>query len=781
MYVLLPLAKALYTTKTSQMDTLRELRKSWSSSLLGQDQGTEFGHTDDQPDVEAAPKHDWFKKPDKPLTSNHDWNTTKSIDYRPTHTLISNISKAIQPPLIFDELMSTSIDFSAYIMNNLKIDNLTQEILVRPIYHLLEGTCNNFMELEYNFEECHQAVNDLLDWHNPQGHEYPFDLASRCRGSSSRKYTTSTAKTKAAKYDNIEGIEDVVPMIWSPMKRIISVTSVKVMKWYDYGYLEEIEVRREDQKIYKFKEGDFLRLNLRCIKDMLLLLVQKKLSNLDRDDMYDLAMALRMFTKRIVILHRIIYLDKYKRNRLMHSDELYKFYDETLSSVRTVLHDIANNPRMDYLRKRKWSNLDCQRNVITMTIEILLEPTSYKLLVGDLCDSIWIKLVKTGKKRLTITLNRLERSIYIKGSISEGDENTTNPQQVSPTPQALHTLSTIKLPILKKGVDTLNFDDLYNNLRVFESDVKGSTRSFSSTWNVSFVSSNNTSSTNKVNTAYGVSTSSGHNSQKEGSSSYTDELVYSFFANQSSGPQLDHEDLEQVDEFDLEDMDLKWQVAMISTRLKKVYKKTGRKLHFDAKEHVGFDKSKKERCRKYWIQGKGQWKETYKQDEHKAMFTIDGEGVDWTGHAKDDTKDYALMDFNSSYLGLDNEVTFCSKVCEESYAKIKKLYDEQREQLGDASIEIQAYTLALKKAWYGSQIHDEILGYENEVFASVFDSRSSDVEDSPVNDRFAKAEGIHAVPPPMIRNYMPLKSDFGIDESKYTYGPKQSTTSESDA
>nr|GEZ35665.1 ribonuclease H-like domain-containing protein [Tanacetum cinerariifolium] len=65
---------------------------------------------------------------------------------------------------------------------------------------------------------------------------------------------------------------------------------------------------------------------------------------------------------------------------------------------------------------------------------------------------------------------------------------------------------------IKPGVDTLNFDDLYNNLRVFESDVKGSTRSFSSTQNVVFVSSDNTSSTNEVNTAYGVSTSSSHNS-----------------------------------------------------------------------------------------------------------------------------------------------------------------------------------------------------------------------------------------------------------------------------
>ncbi|GJY47361.1 putative ribonuclease H-like domain-containing protein [Tanacetum coccineum] len=127
----------------------------------------------------------------------------------------------------------------------------------------------------------------------------------------------------------------------------------------------------------------------------------------------------------------------------------------------------------------------------------------------------------------------------------------------------------------KPGVDSLNFDDLYNNLRVFESNVKGSTGSSSSAQNVTFVSSESTSSTNDVSTAYGVSTSSGYNSQWENSSSYTDELMYSLFANQSSGPQLDHEDLEQLDEFDLEEMDLKWQVAMISMRLKKFYKKTG--------------------------------------------------------------------------------------------------------------------------------------------------------------------------------------------------------------
>ncbi|GJU20397.1 ribonuclease H-like domain-containing protein [Tanacetum coccineum] len=179
--------------------------------------------------------------------------------------------------------------------------------------------------------------------------------------------------------------------------------------------------------------------------------------------------------------------------------------------------------------------------------------------------------------------------------------------------------------------------------------------------NVAFVSSESTSSTNDVSTAYGVSTSSGYNSQRENSSSYTDELMYSFFANQSSGPQLDHQDLEQLDEFDLEEMDLKWQVAMISMRLKKFYKKTGRRLQFHAKEPVGFDKTKVEcfnchntghfarECRSKVNQesrrrdagntgyrAKDNGRRHGKQEEPKALVTLDGEGVDCIVHADDE-------------------------------------------------------------------------------------------------------------------------------------------------
>ncbi|GJT70037.1 ribonuclease H-like domain-containing protein [Tanacetum coccineum] len=283
----------------------------------------------------------------------------------------------------------------------------------------------------------------------------------------------------------------------------------------------------------------------------------------------------------------------------------------------------------------------------------------------------------------------------------------------------------------KPGVDSLSFDDLYNNLRVFESDVKGSTASSSSPQNVAFVSEN-TSSTNDVSTAYSVPIPSGQNSQYEQTSSY------SLLANQSSCPQLDHEDLEQIDEYDLEEMDLKWQVAMISMRMKKFYKKTGRKLQFDAKEPVGFDKTKVEcynchktghfarecrikgnqdnRRRDAWNSGTKDGSRTGKKEDSKALVIINGEGVDWSNQSED--QDYALMACNRS----------------------------------DSDTE------------------------------SVFMNKESDLENQPLYDRLAYiTDGMHAVPPPMTGNYMPSGPDIEVDYSQFTYGPKQTQTSESES
>ncbi|GJR85289.1 hypothetical protein Tco_0209300 [Tanacetum coccineum] len=377
-----------------------------ADTVMPQDQGGELRDTKDQPNVKVASKHDWFKKPKRHPTLDPTCNDGQSNEYRPPQTWISRIAQAKMPPLSFDELMSTPINFSSYVMHNLIIDNLTREILVGPAFNLFKGSCKSFVELKYHFKECNKVVTDRLDWNNPKGYEYPFGLSKQlplievqgCQvvpadyffnndleylkgGSLSRKYKTSTTKTKDAKYDNIEGIKDMVSTLWSPVKVAYDkyamwVTHVKVMKWYDYMYLEEVIIRRDDQKLYKFIEGDFPRLNLRDIENLLLLLVQKKLSNLEKDVIFNLNVALRMFTRCVTFIsdiskmtpyiayknpQGIIYLDKYKRNRLMHSDELYKFCDGMLTSVRNVLHDIANNLRMEYLPKRRWSNLDRKR------------------------------------------------------------------------------------------------------------------------------------------------------------------------------------------------------------------------------------------------------------------------------------------------------------------------------------------------------------------------------------------------------------------------------------
>ncbi|GKD56331.1 ribonuclease H-like domain-containing protein [Tanacetum coccineum] len=117
--------------------------------------------------------------------------------------------------------------------------------------------------------------------------------------------------------------------------------------------------------------------------------------------------------------------------------------------------------------------------------------------------------------------------------------------------------------------------------------------SSSNSQNVAFVSSENASSTNEaVNTAHEVFTASSYG--QASFSIYADDVMFSFFANQSNSLQLDNEDLEQIDTDDLEEMNLKWQLAMFTMRVKRFLKKTGRNLKFNVKETVGFDKTKVE-------------------------------------------------------------------------------------------------------------------------------------------------------------------------------------------
>nr|GFA53565.1 hypothetical protein [Tanacetum cinerariifolium]GFA67230.1 hypothetical protein [Tanacetum cinerariifolium] len=230
--------------------------------------------------------------------------------HRSIQPWISELAKQVDTRFSFNELMDTPLDFSNFIMNRLRVDTLTPDLLAGPPYDLVKGSCKSRIELEYHLEEVYKSTTDQLDWVNP--------------------------------------------------------------------------------KLYKLKEGDFKRLRIQDIEDMLLLLVQGKLTNLTIKERYAFNISFRMFTRSIVIQRRVedlqlgvesyqkklnltkpdtyrsdlkrketytaysnlrgfIYQNKDKQNRLMRIDELHKFSDGTLTDVRTALDDRLKGIRMQYL------------------------------------------------------------------------------------------------------------------------------------------------------------------------------------------------------------------------------------------------------------------------------------------------------------------------------------------------------------------------------------------------------------------------------------------------
>nr|GEW42560.1 hypothetical protein [Tanacetum cinerariifolium] len=261
--------------------------------------------------------------------------------------------------------------------NDVLVDTLTPKLLVGPTYELMKGSCKSLVELKYHLEEVFKATTDQLDWINPEGQQYPHNLFkplplipnNRGRrvipfehlinsdleylrgGASSRKYTTSIMKTKAADYGHIKWIEDLfygfavnresARDVYSK-RRIIVVTELKIVEWHNYKHLDWTTVRRDNDKLYKFKEGDFKRLRIQDIEDMLLLLIQGKLTNLTVDE-------------------RFAFNNKDKKNRLMRIDELHKFNDGTLTDVRTSLDDRLKGIQMQYLPQSIWRKSDKDR------------------------------------------------------------------------------------------------------------------------------------------------------------------------------------------------------------------------------------------------------------------------------------------------------------------------------------------------------------------------------------------------------------------------------------
>ncbi|GJZ13118.1 hypothetical protein Tco_0548348 [Tanacetum coccineum] len=163
------------------------------------------------------------------------------------------------------------------------------------------------------------------------------------------------------------------------MRKLINNAKKNNIKNHKRNLYYHLNLPRDDDKLYTFKEGYYNRLRLQDIEDMLLLLVQGKLTNLTTEECLALGVSLRLFTRSTVIRRRVedlqlgvetysnpkgfIYQNKDKKNRLMCIDELHKFSDDTLNDVRSALSDILKQIRMEYLPETVWRKVDKEREL----------------------------------------------------------------------------------------------------------------------------------------------------------------------------------------------------------------------------------------------------------------------------------------------------------------------------------------------------------------------------------------------------------------------------------
>ncbi|GJV80161.1 ribonuclease H-like domain-containing protein [Tanacetum coccineum] len=424
-----------HTKSASQSAPVGEAMHSTDVFKGPADQEFETGVQDEQAEEEVQHLPDWFQKPTRLPSPDHAWNKSVPAVHETVQPWLSNLAQQ-DPRESFDELTDSTFDFSAFVLNRLNVQTLTPELLAGPTFELMKGTCKSLTELEYFCEEVYKATTEKLDWINPEGRQYPHDLRqplplvpnSQGRrvipfhhfinndleylrgGVSSRKYSTSVTKTKAADYGHIKWIEDLVPnSMWSQ-------TIVKYDKFALWGISHWGKKRRQFYAFATLRESardvyskrriiavtkkrlrtDYVS---KTFEDMLLLLVQGKVTNLSVEERIAFNVSLRMFTRRVVIQRRVedlqlgvesyqkklnltkpdtyrsnlrrqdaytpysdprgfIYENKDKKNRLMRIDELHKFSDGTLDDVRTALNDRLKGIRMEYLPQTFWSQRD---------------------------------------------------------------------------------------------------------------------------------------------------------------------------------------------------------------------------------------------------------------------------------------------------------------------------------------------------------------------------------------------------------------------------------------
>ncbi|GJT69238.1 ribonuclease H-like domain-containing protein [Tanacetum coccineum] len=286
----------------------------------------------------------------------------------------------------------------------------------------------------------------------------------------------------------------------------------------------------------------------------------------------------------------------------------------------------------------------------------------------------------------------------------------------------------------KPDFDTMGLDDLYNNFKIVEQKVKKSAGASNDDKNLAFVTTSGASSTNNINTVnpeVSTATTKVNTASTEiCTASFSDATVYAFLSTQPKGSQLVHEDLEQLHDDDLEEMDLKWNMALLSMRARKFYQRTGRKIIIDGSNTAGYDKSKVEcfnchkmghfarECRaprskdnRNWNQGSSTKTVKIEDASEKAMCAIDGAGFDWSDMAEEEIQaNMALMAFSDSEVKNDKS---CSKNCLKNYEALKKQYDDLLVKLSDTDFKAATYKRGL------ATLEGQIVKYkEHEVLFS---------------------------------------------------------------
>ncbi|GKB91182.1 putative ribonuclease H-like domain-containing protein [Tanacetum coccineum] len=313
----------------------------------------------------------------------------------------------------------------------------------------------------------------------------------------------------------------------------------------------------------------------------------------------------------------------------------------------------------------------------------------------------------------------------------------------------------------KSDLDTMSIDDLYNNFKIVEQEVKrivtSSSNSNLSSQNMAFVSS--PSSTNEVNTAsVQVSTANSPVSttdSQDSTANLSDATVYAFLANQPNRSQLVHEDLEQIHEDDLEEMDLKWQLALLSMRARRYFQRTGKKITINGSDTAGYDKSKVEcfnchkmghfarECRgprnqdnRNTNQDSSRRTMNVEETSSKAMVAIDGAGFDWSFMADEEVPtNMALMAFSDSEVYNDKT---CTNTCLKSFETLKTQYDNLRVEFNKSEFNLATYKRGL------AYVKEQLVFYKkNEVMFCdqiVVLKRDNSFKDSEINALKSKIE-----------------------------------------